>query len=384
MKILYHHRIRSKDGQYVHIEELTNALKLLGHEIIMVGPPIEEEEFGSDSGYVAILKKYVPKFLYELLEYAYSFRDYIRLLKAYKKHKPDCMYERYNLFFHSGVWLRRKYRIPMLLEINAPLYDERKKFNGIALDRFAKWTETKSWRAADYVLPVTKVLAERVIQSGVPDSRIKVIPNGINLDKFKNVPSIDEAKSSLGLSNKLVLGFVGFMREWHGLDNVIDIVSENRSKNWHLLLVGDGPARTNLEDQARRLGISELVTITGVIGREEIAKYISAFDVALQPQVVEYASPLKLFEYLALSRVIVAPDTNNIKEILDDGVNALLFDAGNNDDFIRVVRRACENNELRDRIALGAKKTIHSKGLIWINNAERVVKLFHSIDLSEQ
>src|SRR4029077_18575860 len=89
MKILYHHRIRSKDGQYVHLEELTAAFARMGHQIILVGPrAVEKEEFGSGAGIVASLKKHLPKFVYEMLELGYAIPAFLRLWKAALRHRP--------------------------------------------------------------------------------------------------------------------------------------------------------------------------------------------------------------------------------------------------------------------------------------------------------
>lgn len=380
MKILYHHRIRSKDGQYVHIEEMTGALRKLGHEIVMAGPAaVENEEFGAEAGFVAILKRYLPQFIYELLELAYALMDYRRLVRLVKLHKPDCMYERYNLFLPSGVWLRRRFKLPMLLEVNAPLYDERKKYDGIALDRLARWTEQYAWRGADYALPVTQVLAGYIFRANVPESKVVVIPNGINTEKFSRVLDTEKAKAALGLEGRLVLGFVGFMREWHGLERVIDLLAQEDDMQRHLLLVGDGPVRDKLVTLARSLGISDRVTITGVIARDQVMNYIAAFDVALQPEVVEYASPLKLFEYLALGRAIVAPDMPNLLEILSDGNNALLFRRGDPASFAAAVERVCRDPDLRAHLSEGAAKTIVQRGLTWDTNAKRVIKLFEQL-----
>jgi glycosyltransferase involved in cell wall biosynthesis len=68
--------------------------------------------------------------------------------------------------------------------------------------------------------------------------------------------------------------------------------------------------------------LQERVTFTGVVPRERIPEYVAAFDIALQPAVVPYASPLKVFEYLALGKAIVAPRQPNIEEILTDRLNA--------------------------------------------------------------
>jgi hypothetical protein len=140
LKILYHHRIRSKDGQYVHIAELIQALRKLGHVVILVEPPaFKSAKFGDDAGVIAVLKRYCPQFVYELMEFAYSFVVYWRLRKAVLSHRPDCLYERYNLLQPAGVWLKHRFNLPMLLEVNAPLFEERAKYDGIALPWLARW-----------------------------------------------------------------------------------------------------------------------------------------------------------------------------------------------------------------------------------------------------
>ena len=81
MKILYHHRIASKDGQFVHLEELSNALISQGHELRFVGPEIvESDDFGSEGGIVPFLKKYMPQVIYEILELGYSIYDFFKLM----------------------------------------------------------------------------------------------------------------------------------------------------------------------------------------------------------------------------------------------------------------------------------------------------------------
>lgn len=378
MRILYHHRTRSKDGQYVHIEEMINALRLLGHEVIIVAPPsAETESFGSDAGAVAVLKRYMPKWCYELIELAYSAVAYRRLAAAVREHQPDVLYERYNLFLPAGIWLARKYKLPMLLEINAPILEERTKYDGLSLTRLARWSQSYAWRKADLVLPVTQVLGDMVQAYGVPAERIVVIPNGINDDRFDGNADVPAAKRALGLEGQLVLGFTGFVREWHGLDQVIDLIANDPPDALRtLLVVGDGPARAALEQQAAKLGIAARVHFTGIVERDDVAKYVSAFDIALQPAVVDYASPLKLFEYLALGKAIVAPGQPNIREILTHEKNALLFDPAHPEQLAASIHRLCVDPALRLHVAAGARNAIVEQRLTWKANAQRVVDLF--------
>jgi glycosyltransferase involved in cell wall biosynthesis len=381
VRILYHHRTRSKDGQYVHIEEMIHALRAQGHEVIIAAPPaIENEDFGADAGAVALLKRWLPKWFYELMELGYSLVAYRRLARAIRQHKPDCIYERYNLFLPAGVWAARRFKLPLLLEVNAPILEERSRYDGLALTGLARWSQAYAWRNADMVLPVTRVLGDIVASYGVDPKRIVVIPNGINGERFDRAPDVEAAKRALGLEGRLVLGFTGFVRDWHGLDKVLDLIAADPpGSQRHLLVVGDGPARAGLERQARDLGIADRVTFTGIVGRDDVARYVAAFDIALQPAVVAYASPLKLFEYLALGKAIVGPAQPNIEEILRQDHNAVLFDPADPNGLAAAVSRLCGDAVLRNKVAANARATIADQQLTWGANAHRVIELFQGL-----
>ena len=179
------------------------------------------------------------------------------------------------------------------------------------------------------------------------------------------------------MQGKLALGFTGFVRDWHGLDKVIDLIANDPPESSrHLLVVGDGPARAALEQQARELNISHRVTFTGIVGRDDVARYVAAFDIALQPAVVAYASPLKLFEYLALGKAIVGPAQPNLMEILKDGHNAALFHPSRPDELPEAISRLCDDALLRAELGAKARATITDKRLTWHANAQRVAELF--------
>ena len=378
MKILYHHRTASKDGQAVHIEEMISALRELGHEVRVVAPDVGDPgKMGDDVGWVHRLKAALPKALYELLELAYSLHAYRKLKAAAEQFRPDVIYERYNLYLLAGAMLKRRLGLPLLLEVNSPLVFERSRHSGgLSLPWLARWAEGGAWRAADRVLPVTRVLGRHVVDYGVPEERVAVIPNGINRAHFESAPDVETAKVRLGLQGRLVLGFTGFIRDWHGVDRVIDwMATDDAPSNAHLLVVGDGPAREALERQARKLGLADAVTFTGVVHRDAVPAHVAAFDVALQPAVTAYASPLKMMEYLVLGKAIVAPRTPNIMEILDDGENAAMFDEQHAGSFERTLTRVCGDQNLRNRLAKGARETIDRRQLTWLGNAQRVVKL---------
>jgi glycosyltransferase involved in cell wall biosynthesis len=173
-------------------------------------------------------------------------------------------HERYNLFLLAGVRLAKRKKLPYLLEVNAPMLHERNETEGISLKSLAKWTEQTAWKAADYALPVTDCRGDYLRRADVSEEKIKVIPNGINLGRFGERKDDGQLRKSLKLESKTVLGFTGFIREWHGLERVVDVMAGAPNRNeLHFLVVGDGPARQSLEEYAAAKGMKDQVTVTG-------------------------------------------------------------------------------------------------------------------------
>ncbi len=376
MKILYHHRIASKDGQFVHVEELTNALLQAGHTIEFVAPQVAEQaEFGDDGGYVARLKRILPGFLYELLELGYSLLIAIKLSLAIWRDRPDFIYERYNLYQPAGVIIARLFRLPLLLEVNAPLYAERARYSGISLHWLARRVEAFTWRHATAVLPVTRVLGDIVQGAGVDRGKIHVIHNGIN----EHVREVLERDRSADAGGEIVVGFVGFLNQWHRIDLAIEALAKLSELDVRLVCVGDGDnnIRQELSALAQRLGVEQSVEFTGLKNRSEVFDYVARFDIALQPAVTEYASPLKMFEYLAAGCAIIAPRMDNICEILDEQT-ALLFEPDNFDDFQSQLEYAIANIAALAPMRAAARATIDQRGFTWQRNAERVIEIASS------
>lgn len=386
MKFLYHHRTASRDGQSTHIEEMVNALRSIGCTVSVACPQVDTQDASRGSGgWVGTIKALLPKQLYELAELAYSWIAYKRLVSNINTFQPDAIYERYNLFLLAGVWAKRRFGLPLIVEVNAPMAQERRLYGGLAWPRLADWAEHYVWRNADFVLPVSQVLAEYIASKGVSRDHIVVIPNGIREDQFVNLPSLNDAKAGLNLQDKLVIGFTGFVREWDRLDRIVQwMAGSKNAATAHLLVIGDGPAREEIEQCARALGISDRVSFTGAVTRDQVPAFAMAFDIALQTALVPYASPLCLFEYLALSKAIVAPDQPNHHELLIDNVDSVLYDPNDAQGIERALDRLCSDSELRTRISSEAGKVIAAKKLTWLEHAKKVVSLASKIVTSNQ
>lgn len=380
MRILYHHRTASRDGQSTHIQEMIFALRQIGAEVEEACPTMgADDPLGGSAGWVGKLKAHLPASIYELAEVAYSLIAYRRLARKIKAFRPTGIYERYNLYLLAGVWAKRMFGLPLVLEVNAPMALERRQYGGLSWPRLADWAEAYVWRNADVILPVTEVLASYMVSLGVRRERIMVIPNGINADHYRGLPTTAEAKRRLGLGDKLVIGFTGFVREWDRLDRIVRwIATQPSSSGVHLLVVGDGPARREIENCASDLGVSDKVSFTGVVDRKDVPALAMSFDIALQTALVPYASPLCLFEYLALGKAIVGPDQPNHHELLVDRVDAILYDPQSDKGIELALDILLADPALRERIAAAAPRVIDKKHLTWKAHAGKVVALFDS------
>jgi glycosyltransferase involved in cell wall biosynthesis len=369
MRILYSHRIQSHDGQGVHIEELVRALRQAGHEVLVVGPSFYDATgFGGESSTIARLRRLLPGVLGELAELAYNVPAYLKLRGAWKSFRPDFVYERCNLYFLAGAWLARRHKATLLLEVNSPLAEERGKFGGLHLAKLAARLERWTWRSADRVLPVTAVLGDILVSAGVARERVAVVPNGIDLARFPPRPAAS--------GPAVVLGFVGFVRAWHGLDRVIEgMAATQGGETLALVVVGDGPARPDLEALAARLGIAGRIRFTGLIQPEYVPAVVTGFDIALQPSATPYASPLKIFDYMAAGCAIVAPDQPNIREILEHGRTAMLFDPAEEGAMWQAVAGLIADPALRRRLGSAAREALERLDYTWAGNARRVAAI---------
>jgi len=376
MKILYHHRIASKDGQFVHVEEIANAFIEQGHKLKFVAPSLNDNsDFGHDGGFVTKLKKLLPRSLYELLELSYSFWIFIKLVKTIKQFKPEFIYERYNLYQPAGIWASKLFNIPLLLEVNAPLVYERKTYSGLFLVKFAKWIENYTWKNATHTLPVTNELADHLREAGVTEQNITVIHNGVRqefIDQMLAKPISENKK-------EIVIGFTGFIHPWHGLDKAINAIAQHKELALKLVCVGDGDILPELKQQAKELGIADKVEFKGLVTRDEVLDYVEKFDIALQPDVTEYASPLKMFEYMAVGSVIIAPDCPNIREILSDET-AIFFTKGDQASFIVQLNETINKIEKLDKLRTAVKRSIVEKMFVWQSNTKKIIRLVETIN----
>ena len=178
------------------------------------------------------------------------------------------------------------------------------------------------------------------------------------------------------LEGRFVIGFVGTFKRWHGVDFLLSAfqILHQTDPSTHLLLVGDGPLRLQLEEEVRKMGLRGAVTFAGAVAHEEIPPYLAATDAAVAPYPALqdfYFSPLKLFEYMASGRAVVASRVGQVAEVVRDGVTGLLFEPGNVADLVGCIRRVRDNPALGRE--LGRNASAASAERTWTHNAAKVI-----------
>lgn len=386
MRILYHHRTLGDGAEGIHIAEMVNAFRALGHEVVLAGPAVGKrgEDQQNQRGVFSTLKKIVKGPAYEMMELGYNLYGYANLLKQIKEFRPHFIYDRYITFNYSCIAAGRTFGIPVVLEVNAPLAYERENESDerLYLKRISHLLEKKICSDASKTIVVSTPLKDYLVAIGVPENQVIVMPNGANTEKFNPVPKDPGLMAKYGISDSsFVVGFTGILRPWHGIDLLLESFKavKQRFADSVLLLIGDGPIREEIEKKADQLGCRDSVKITGRVSHDAVKLHLGLLDVAVSPKATFYASPMKILEYMAMGKPVVAPNTANIRDIINSETTGLLFDENSSSSL---TKKLCSLIESPEKM-----KTIGKEGLSeilfrlnWVNNAKQVINLVNNVN----
>jgi len=378
MKILYHHRTLGDGAEGIHVSEMVGALRALGHEVRVVS--LIGEKSNSDTAgrrRWSRIARMMPGVFYEFGEIAYNLKGFGSLNREVRKFRPDAIYDRYASYNYSAVAVGRKRGIPVILEVNSPYSLQRQSFDErIYLKGVIRWFERKVCSDATVVIVVSSALREVLTDMGVPAGNIVVMPNGVDPVVFHPPTNPDADRERLGLGGKVVIGFSGILRPWHGLDMLVEAFGRlaRRRKDLHLLIVGDGPSRATIEAAARALGIEKAITVTGRLPHQRVVDQVAGMDIAVSPRATFYSSPMKILEYQAMGKAVVAPDMMNIRDLIRDGETGVLFRPEDAGDLETKLERLLDDADARRELGRRAREWIVGERT-WRHNAEAVVRL---------
>ncbi len=302
----------------------------------------------------------------------------------------DLIHERFNLLSLGGAWASRKLGIPFVLEVNADLLEQR-KFKGIqerGLRRlFAIWATRLCFETAAQIICISPRLKEHLkTKWNVDESKLTVLPCAADTEAFKPNYNSETVRKSLGLTTEPVVMWVGGFYPWHDLSLLLEsfaLILQQRP-DAKLVLVGDGQTRSSVKDMITKAGMSHAVIMTGAIAHSQVPEMLSIADVAVVPSAPITAgiggtgTPLKLFEYMAAGKAIVATALNEAAEVIRDGYNGLLVDAGDINKFAESTLKLINDPEERSRLGQNAREQA-VKQYSWEQYTSRLEEIYLSL-----
>jgi glycosyltransferase involved in cell wall biosynthesis len=292
----------------------------------------------------------------------------------------DVVYERYSLWSFSGISYASANGVPGLLEVNALLIEEQAAHRGLVDRTAAERIAQRVFGQASALVAVSDEVAAYLRTMGANPRAIHVIPNGVDALRFpaELAPAWHWPEGEPAFT----VGFVGTLKPWHGVPVLLEAFArfQARAPDARLLLVGDGPEREALAARVRKLGLEAVCHFTGAVEAEKIPGLLVAMDIAVAPYPPLdrfYFSPLKVYEYMAAGRAVIASRIGQLVRLIRHGENGLLCEPGDTEELARQLARLHGDAGLRARLGAAARQTILG-GHTWRHVAGRILALAES------
>lgn len=274
----------------------------------------------------------------------------------------DMVYERYSLWSFAAMEFAKHEGIPGVLEVNSPLIDEQLNYRSLINEAEARRASDQCFRHASSVITVSDQVAEKIFDNYPVRSKTTTIPNGVNCQKFSTTST-----AKTGDAEAVSIGFVGTLKPWHGVSILLEAFSAVHAENPNvsLTIVGDGPEKEALQQQLRAFTESaqQAITMVGAIPHAEIPRAVSGFDIAVAPYPAIsdfYFSPLKILEYMASGRSVVASRIGQINDLVQHDVTGCLVEPGCPEDLAKTLLGLVKDPDTRSSLGSAASQYVRA------------------------
>lgn len=364
-------RVDDQAGHTTHLRELFENLQRFS-DTYLVAPYAQKKP--NHERILSIPSEIVPIPVLQTMLFRTAFL--FHLLYQTVRRSPDAFYLRHSPLGAFPPLVAKVVGVPLVVEVNGILVDEHESTDERPwLSRVILAIERVTFRFADRFVAVTPAIAEYIHRRyDVPKNRITYVPNGANVDLF-SPQGKDECKDELGLeSDASFVCFVGNLAPWQGVEYLLRSAPSVLSAvpDAKLLVVGDGVRRDELEELSAELDLEDDVLFTGEVPYETVPRYVNASDVCVvykTPMKSGY-SPLKLFEYMACGRPVVASDTKGF-EILEERSAGLLVRPEDSSALARTITELLCDDAMRERMGENGRSYVVAHRS-WKHTTEKV------------
>ncbi|MBD8045433.1 glycosyltransferase [Arthrobacter sp. Sa2BUA2] len=238
-----------------------------------------------------------------------------------------------------------------------PAWEESERY------QLAKRLETFVAANADIVFAITDQVRDELVQRGVEPERIRLLPNGVDTDRFTPMPPSKRLRAQLNLPTGIpVVGYAGSLVHYEGLSDLLVSLAilKQEGTAFRAVIVGDGPELGALQAQTTQLGLDDWVNFVGRVEADTVPEYVSIFDIMPCPRVslpvTELVSPLKPLEAMAAGKAMVLSDLAPLRTFAGKNQDrAILARPSSPEDLARAIRTLLENEELRNQTGQRAR-----------------------------
>lgn len=265
-----------------------------------------------------------------------------------------------------ALWAGRRLGIPVVYEARAfwedAAVDHGTTREGSARYRVTRRLETALFRRADRVVVIATAMREEIARRGIPLSRVTVVPNGVDADRFSPLPRNEDLARRFALNGGCVLGFIGSFYRYEGLRFLVEAVPDLRRRlpGARVLLVGAGEEDVPLRARGAELG--HAVIFAGQVPHDEVRQYYSLIDIFVCPRrrmrLTELVTPLKPLEAMAMGQAVLASDVGGLAELIEDGVTGVLFPAESRSALVEAASRLGSDREARLQMGERARQSV--------------------------
>lgn len=256
------------------------------------------------------------------------------------------------------------HRLPFVYEIRSFWEDGVDQSAKSLRYRLARGLETSVVKRADAIVGIAGPILRDIASRGIPESRLFHVPNGVDSARF--IPRSRDAAltAQLGVSGVPTIGFIGTFFPWEGVSWLVHAAAALHSKGvpFKMLLVGDGADADAVRTAIQEANAGNFVSYLGRVPHDDIERYYSVMDILVYPRrrlrITEAVTPLKPLEAMALGKAILGSNVGGIRELVDDGKTAVLFEPGDIEDFCRAATRLLGDPSLRDELGRQAREIV--------------------------
>ena len=310
-----------------------------------------------------------------------------RIAEVIEKEQPDILHAHSPaLNGLAALKANKKYNLPVVYECRA-FWEDAAVDHGTSKEfgiryKLTRALESKVFKDVDAVTTICEGLRSDIVQRGLPESKVTVIPNAVDIEHFSIGTEADLVlQEKLGLVGKTVLGFIGSFYAYEGIPLLLDAMPKMLAENddIHLLLVGGGPQDALIRNKVKQLGLESHVVMTGRVPHSEVQSYYNLVEIFVYPRLsmrlTNLVTPLKPLEAMAQGKLVAASDVGGHHELITHGENGNLFKADCADSLAESITEMLVNKHAWSDMRLKGRAYVEDVRN-WRNSVGRYKKIY--------